>query len=99
MLFQHSTDMTKLKSCLGVKGFVGELRPLMAVVRHRRFGQCPFNAILACNGCSEPSKHTLKQAVGIAYGCLYRTNHLVLCSGLIFGLIDGWPCHLLLRVS
>src|SRR6185312_16150510 len=31
---------------------------------------------------------------------MYRTkNHLVLCSGLIFGLIGGGPRNLLLRVT
>src|SRR5689334_3611608 len=56
--------------------------------------QCHFSL----NGCANLGKCRFEWAIRIAGGRLYR-NKLVLCSGLIFGLIGGWPCDRLLRIT
>jgi hypothetical protein len=59
-----------------------------------------FNALPCCNSYAESGKGTFEQTVGVSCRPLYRTkNHLVLCSGLIFGLIGDGPVSVLLRVT
>ena len=49
-----------------------------------------FKAAPCCNSRAESGKGTFERTVWTACRCMYRTkNHLVLCSGLIFGLIGG----------